>query len=289
MFDTDNLHGDEVIVDMEIGEKQEQNAKVDERKVSTGVEDSVAPIIPVTTAGEGVTATKIDEITTTSAPKIAINETTLAQTLIEIKAAKPKAVTTATTTTTTIRPKARGVVVQEPSEFRTTTSSPQASQPLKTKDKGKAIMIEPEVPLKKKDQSSITPAQIDDYISVEIPSKAKDPEGYKGLKNLQKLRQLTNDNSYTNMSKRHAFRLAWGLHLMMSKIGPAISEASLWALGPEESARILFGHYSNFCWDVKISRCDSKLTNSSGEDNTAGTKVYAAGLQLLEDLLLSEG
>ncbi|GJV55384.1 hypothetical protein Tco_1456389 [Tanacetum coccineum] len=153
MFDTDNLHGDEVIVDMVVGEKQ--SAKVDEREVSTGVEDSVAPTIPVTTAGEGVTATKIDEITTTSAPTTAIDEITLAQTLIEIKAAKPKAITTAATTTTTTRPKARGVVVQEPSEFRTTTSSPQASQPSKTKDKGKAIMIEPEVPLKKKDQVAL--------------------------------------------------------------------------------------------------------------------------------------
>ncbi|GJV40801.1 ribonuclease H-like domain-containing protein, partial [Tanacetum coccineum] len=155
MFDTDDLHGDEVIVDMAVGEKQEQSAKVDEREVSTGVEDSAAPTIPVTTAGEGVTATKIDEITTTSAPTTAIDEITLAQTLIEIKAAKPKAVTTAATTTTTTRPKARGVVVQEPSEFRTTTSSPQASQPSKTKDKGKAIMIEPEVPLKKKDQVAL--------------------------------------------------------------------------------------------------------------------------------------
>ncbi|GJV51363.1 hypothetical protein Tco_1447104 [Tanacetum coccineum] len=140
MFDTDDLHGDEVIVDMAVGEKQEQSAKVDEREVSTGVEDSVAPTISVTTAGKGVTT--------------AIDELTLAQTLIEIKAAKPKAVTTAATTTTTTRPKARGVVVQEPSEFRT-TSSPQASQPSKTKDKGKAIMIEPEVPLKKKDQVAL--------------------------------------------------------------------------------------------------------------------------------------
>ncbi|GJV12749.1 hypothetical protein Tco_1354290 [Tanacetum coccineum] len=118
MFDTNDLHGDEVIVDMAVGEKQEQSAKVDEREVSTGVEDSAAPTILVTTAGEGVTTTKIDEITTT-------------------------------------KPKARGVVVQEPSEFRTTTSSPQASQPSKTKDKGKAIMIEPEVPLKKKDQVAL--------------------------------------------------------------------------------------------------------------------------------------
>ncbi|GJX37937.1 hypothetical protein Tco_0251240 [Tanacetum coccineum] len=96
----------------------------------------------------------IDEITPTSAPTTVIDELTLAQTLIEIKAAKPKAVTTAATTTIT-RPKARGVVVQEPSEFRTTTSSLQASQPSKTKDKGKAILIEPEVPLKRKDQVAL--------------------------------------------------------------------------------------------------------------------------------------
>ncbi|GJR55375.1 hypothetical protein Tco_1405896 [Tanacetum coccineum] len=39
--------------------------------------------------------------------------------------------------------------------MRTTTSSLQASQPSKTKDKGKAIMINPEVPLKMKDQVAI--------------------------------------------------------------------------------------------------------------------------------------
>ncbi|GJX33230.1 putative ribonuclease H-like domain-containing protein, partial [Tanacetum coccineum] len=48
-------------------------------------------------------------------------------------------------------PKAREVVVQEPSEFRT---SPKA-QPSKSKDKGKAIMIEPKVPLKRKDQVAL--------------------------------------------------------------------------------------------------------------------------------------
>ncbi|GKA71099.1 hypothetical protein Tco_0777238 [Tanacetum coccineum] len=120
MFDINKLHGDEVVMDMSVGEKQEQSAR--ERVVNTSVEDSAAP-------------TTIEEIT-------------LAQTLIQIKAAKPKVVTTAATTKTTTRPKARGVVVQEPSEFRT----PQASQPSKTKDKGKAIMIKPEVPLKRKDQ-----------------------------------------------------------------------------------------------------------------------------------------
>ncbi|GJV72469.1 hypothetical protein Tco_1492464 [Tanacetum coccineum] len=132
MFDTYDLYGDEVIVDMVVSKKQEKSAKIDEREVSIGVEDSVAPTIPVTTVDEGVTTAKIDEITPISAPTTVINELTLAQTLIEIKAAKPKAVTTAAATTTTTRPKVRGVVVQEPSEFRTTTSSPQASQPSKT-------------------------------------------------------------------------------------------------------------------------------------------------------------
>nr|GEW37206.1 ribonuclease H-like domain-containing protein [Tanacetum cinerariifolium] len=58
------------------------------------------------------------------------------ETLIEIKAAKPKA---------------RGVIAQELSEFRTTSSS-QPSQLPQAKDKGKEIMVEPEKPLKKKDQ-----------------------------------------------------------------------------------------------------------------------------------------
>ncbi|GJT07936.1 hypothetical protein Tco_0842398 [Tanacetum coccineum] len=50
------------------------------------------------------------EVTTASTTTTTVDELTLAQTLIEIKAAKPKAVTTAATTTTTAvtRPKARG-------------------------------------------------------------------------------------------------------------------------------------------------------------------------------------
>ncbi|GJZ55529.1 hypothetical protein Tco_0610722 [Tanacetum coccineum] len=78
------------------------------------------------TAGEAVTTASIDDT-------------------------KPKVVTTAATTTTTTRPKARGVVVQEPSEFRV----PQETQPSSSTDKGKGIMIEPEVPLKRKDQISL--------------------------------------------------------------------------------------------------------------------------------------
>ncbi|GJR31475.1 hypothetical protein Tco_1107707 [Tanacetum coccineum] len=94
------------------------------------------------------------EVTTASATTTTVGELTLAQTLIEIKAAKPKAVTIAakTTTTAVTRPKAKRVVVQEPSEFTTTTSPSQLSQLPQPNDKGKAKMVEHEKPLKKKDQ-----------------------------------------------------------------------------------------------------------------------------------------
>ncbi|GJU47857.1 hypothetical protein Tco_1217412 [Tanacetum coccineum] len=79
-------------------------------------EKKVCDADPVTTAGEVVTTANI-EVTTASALTTTIDELTLAQTMIEIKAGKPKAVATASTTTTTTRPKARGVVVQEPTEL----------------------------------------------------------------------------------------------------------------------------------------------------------------------------
>ncbi|GKB93044.1 hypothetical protein Tco_0979181 [Tanacetum coccineum] len=144
MFDTRVLDDDEVFVDVTTSEKDEQSTKLDdstagEAVTTASVEDSDAPTIQVSTAGiGGVTVAKIDELT-------------LAQTLIEIKAAKPKVIITTATTATTTSPKARGVVVQEPSEFRTSS----VAQPSMSKDKGKAIMIEPEVPLKRKDQVAL--------------------------------------------------------------------------------------------------------------------------------------
>ncbi|GKA74743.1 putative ribonuclease H-like domain-containing protein [Tanacetum coccineum] len=136
LFDVQgDLQGEEVVAEKEVAEKQVSAADL------------------VTTAGEVVTTGNV-EVTTTSSPTT-IDELTLAQTLIEIRVAKPKAITTAAITTTTIRPKARGVVVQEPSEFKTTSSPSQASQLPQAKDKGKAKMVEPEKPSKKKDQIAL--------------------------------------------------------------------------------------------------------------------------------------
>ncbi|GJW14528.1 putative reverse transcriptase domain-containing protein [Tanacetum coccineum] len=97
---------------------------------------------------EDITLDKIEEpvanaanTTTTTATIIVADkvEMTLAQTLIEIKSAKPKA---------------KGIVMQEPSESNPKISSQQPSQVKGqgSKDKGKEKIIEPEKPLKKKDQ-----------------------------------------------------------------------------------------------------------------------------------------
>ncbi|GJV85019.1 hypothetical protein Tco_1524917 [Tanacetum coccineum] len=135
---------------IQTGREIEFEKVVEEPIVSVATTTKSIPVSvadPVTTGGEVVT--------TASAPTTTINELTLAQTLKEIKAAKPKAVTFAATTTTIIRPKARRVVVKEPSEFKTTSSPSQASQLPQAKDKGKSKMVEPEKPLKKKYQITI--------------------------------------------------------------------------------------------------------------------------------------
>ncbi|GJZ16765.1 hypothetical protein Tco_0552888 [Tanacetum coccineum] len=55
-----------------------------------------------------------------------------------------------------IKPKAKGIIFKEPDESTTTTIPiPSIPIPLKVQDKGKGIMVEPEKPMKKKDQISL--------------------------------------------------------------------------------------------------------------------------------------
>ncbi|GJT49493.1 hypothetical protein Tco_0975650 [Tanacetum coccineum] len=86
---------------------------------------------PVTTAGEVVTTANV-KVSTASliAATVTTVKLTLAQTLAELKSA---------------RPKTKGVVMQEPSETTATTKIP-------SKDKGKGTMVEEPLKMKKKDQ-----------------------------------------------------------------------------------------------------------------------------------------
>nr|GEY11448.1 hypothetical protein [Tanacetum cinerariifolium] len=117
MFGVNDLDGDEVVVDVSASEKVEQSVKVVEKEVS--IAD------PITTGGEVVAIAGIEvatagiEVTTAvTTPQISKDELTMAQTLIEIKAAKPKAIITVATIVTAAgtRPKEKGIVMQEPSE-----------------------------------------------------------------------------------------------------------------------------------------------------------------------------
>nr|GEX74039.1 putative reverse transcriptase, RNA-dependent DNA polymerase [Tanacetum cinerariifolium] len=102
LFGLNDLDGNEVIVDVTAGENVEQDSTVVEKEVSTAD--------PITTASEVVTIAN-DVTTAVVTLQIYKDDVTLAQTLIEIKAAKPRA--------------------------------------RRAKDKGKGIMVEPKKPLKK--------------------------------------------------------------------------------------------------------------------------------------------
>ncbi|GJU25084.1 hypothetical protein Tco_1163705 [Tanacetum coccineum] len=117
MFGVNDLDGDEVVVESDVTDKASEKRNIVEEAVD--VADAVT--IPVSAA----TITNV--------------ELTLAQTLAELKSA---------------RPKTKGVVMQEPSESTPIISLQLPSQVKDQglKDKGKAKMIEPEKPLKKKDQ-----------------------------------------------------------------------------------------------------------------------------------------
>ncbi|GJT44983.1 hypothetical protein Tco_0953698 [Tanacetum coccineum] len=133
MFDTDTLIGNEVFAENDMIEKDQD-------------------VIPkeVSTAAPSTTAVPPPDITEV--------EITLAQTLAKLKSKKSKVViqepvqSTATTAPSTI-PKAKGITFRDAGE--STTRTPTSVSSSSIKDKGKAKMDEPEVPLKKKDQIAL--------------------------------------------------------------------------------------------------------------------------------------
>ncbi|GJS80094.1 hypothetical protein Tco_0729975 [Tanacetum coccineum] len=119
MFDTVVFNDEEVFAGQDMAEKEVSTAN------------------PVTTAGEVVTTANV-EVSTASptAATITTVELTLAQTLAELKSARPKT-------------KVLVVHDQEPSESITTTTT------IPSKDKGKGIMVEEPLKMKKKDQDKV--------------------------------------------------------------------------------------------------------------------------------------
>nr|GEW51775.1 copia protein [Tanacetum cinerariifolium] len=125
MFRVDDLAGEEVVMDTTTGEHEEQ------------IIEDVSTVELVTTAGDVVTNATV-KISTTK-PKVVVQEQ-------EMSTIIPAAATTVTTIVPT--PRAKGIVFHEKKQSQIPTVS-------SSKDKGKAKMIEPEVPIKKKDQMRI--------------------------------------------------------------------------------------------------------------------------------------
>ncbi|GKB24702.1 retrovirus-related pol polyprotein from transposon TNT 1-94 [Tanacetum coccineum] len=145
---TQEMNDDNLMFDTSVLEEQE----IEFEKV---VEE---PIVSVATTTKSIPVSAAKVVTTASASVEIPDELTLAQTLIEIKTAKPKPITTAATTVTSVRPRAKGIIFHDQEEqvpASTKTFSSSQSQLPQVKDKGKGKMVEPEVPLKKKDQVAL--------------------------------------------------------------------------------------------------------------------------------------
>nr|GEV59620.1 hypothetical protein [Tanacetum cinerariifolium] len=129
IFGVDELEGNKVFVDV----------------IEQIIEKEVSIVDSVTTVGEVVTAASVEDgvAPTTATTADVDNELTLEKTLIAIKVAKPKVISTVITT-----PRAKGIVFHKQVQVHKPTVS-------SSKDKGKTKMIEPEKPLKKKDQIAL--------------------------------------------------------------------------------------------------------------------------------------
>ncbi|GKC04305.1 hypothetical protein Tco_0995915 [Tanacetum coccineum] len=115
-------------------------------------------VVSVAATTKSILVSAAEVVTTASTNVEILDELTLAQTLIEIKTAKLKPITTAATTVTSVRPRAKGIIFHDQEEqvsASTKTLSSSQSQLSQVKDKGKGKMVEPEVPLKKKDQVAL--------------------------------------------------------------------------------------------------------------------------------------
>ncbi|GJU48845.1 hypothetical protein Tco_1218400 [Tanacetum coccineum] len=74
------------------------------------------PVVSVATTTKSILVSAAEVVTTASASVVIPDELTLAQTLIKIKTAKPKPITTDATTVTSVRPRAKGIKFHDQEE-----------------------------------------------------------------------------------------------------------------------------------------------------------------------------
>ncbi|GJW89630.1 hypothetical protein Tco_0167183 [Tanacetum coccineum] len=128
MFDVNTLTGDEVLAEQEVATK-DVNLTVDEVTLAKA-------LVALKSVKSKVKANVVEEPS------------------VPVSAASTKVSAATTTTTATIPTPRKGIVITELGTSTTTTTISSQPSHAKVQDKGKGIMIEPEKPLKKKDQIS---------------------------------------------------------------------------------------------------------------------------------------
>ncbi|GKD61753.1 hypothetical protein Tco_1299262, partial [Tanacetum coccineum] len=133
--------GEEVVVVEEINERR-------------NVVDEVAEVIKTAQVSDASEKVSTDSVTTTT--KNTEDDLTLAQAMADLKSTKPKA---------------KGIVFREPGESTTTISLQQLQDKGLSQDKEKRILVEPEKPLKKKDQ-----LKLDEEIALKLQVEIDEEE-----------------------------------------------------------------------------------------------------------------
>ncbi|GJQ89985.1 hypothetical protein Tco_0001124 [Tanacetum coccineum] len=167
MFGVNDLDSDEVVF-------ESVDVVNTAKEIRSVVEEVNTVTIPISAA-----------ITTTTTTAITDVEMTLAQTLAELKSAKPKATTITTTptlTTTTVattitavstRPKVKGLVIHKQEQAPTPTVSSKQPSQVKVQDKGKGKMVEPE-PVKKMSKKELL--RLDEELAFKLQAEEEEEE-----------------------------------------------------------------------------------------------------------------
>ncbi|GKA00669.1 retrovirus-related pol polyprotein from transposon TNT 1-94 [Tanacetum coccineum] len=171
--ETQGRYGDDLVFDTSVLDGKEVFTRQDVVKKEVSTADLVTPAGEVvTTASVEVSAaraTLVSAATTITTTAITEVDLTLAQALADLRSAKPKVViqdlvqNTTTIAPSTI-PKAKSITFRDPG--KSTTRTTLTPIPSNIKDKCKAKMIEPENPLKKKEQ-----IRLDEELAFKLQAK----------------------------------------------------------------------------------------------------------------------
>ncbi|GKC17278.1 hypothetical protein Tco_1014060 [Tanacetum coccineum] len=145
MFDVNTLTGDEVLAEQEVATK-DGNFTVDE-------------------------VTLAQALATLKSVKSKVKGDVIEETSVPASAASTKVSAATTTTTATLPTLRKGIVITELGTSITTTKISSPSSQAKVQDKGKEKMIEPEKPLKKKDQ-----LKLDEEIALKLQAEIYEEE-----------------------------------------------------------------------------------------------------------------